>query len=249
MTVVNTLGAATFRDEEFPADPYPGARPAHSYLHLDGTGWRLTPDASLPSGWRVGAGCLDEFLTGAGAEPLSARWPVLAYGSNVCPSKITWLRSELGLRGPVVVLSATCTGLSAVWASGVRARDGQRPAVLVSSPGVVEHHAVWLATAEQRRVLDECEGRGERYRLVRLHGPERVELDTGPAAGVLAYGALGEIRRPLLVDGQFVPCSALAQQEARDLTGTPAASDGLTCTEIVGEPAPPAAPLDGEVPR
>ena len=167
---------------------------------------------------------------------------MLAYGSNACPSKITWLREELGLDGPVVVLTARCTGLSAVWASGVRARDGQRPAVLVSAPGVVEHHAVWLATAAQRRVLDACEGRGERYRLVRLHGAERVELETGRAADVLAYGALGEIRRPLLVDGRLVPCSALGQQEARDLTGAPAESDGLTCTEITGEPSPPAAP-------
>lgn len=241
MTVVNALGPATFRDAEFPADPYPGARPGHSYLHLDGFGWHLSPDRTLPSGWRVGAGCLDEFLTGAGAEPLSGRWPVLAYGSNVCPSKITWLREELGLAGPVVVLSAMCTGLSAVWASGVRARDGQRPAVLVSAPGVVEHHAVWLATAEQRRVLDECEGRGERYRLVRLHGNERVELETGRTGQVLAYGALGEIRRPLLVDGRVVPCSALGQREARDLTGTAATSDGLTCTEITGEPGPPPA--------
>ncbi|MEB3372218.1 gamma-glutamylcyclotransferase [Saccharopolyspora mangrovi] len=241
MTVVNALGPATFRDAEFPADPYPGARPGHSYLHLDGQGWRLWPDVSSPSGWRVGSGCLDALLTGLGAEPLAARWPVLAYGSNVCPSKITWLREELGLGGPVVVLSATCTGLSAVWASGVRARDGQRPAVLVSAPGVVEHHAVWLATAEQRRVLDACEGRGERYRLVRLHGPERVELETGRTAHVLAYGALGEIRRPLLVDGRWVPCNTLGQHEARELTGIPATSDGLTCTEIVGEPGPPPA--------
>ncbi|RRO20340.1 hypothetical protein EIL87_00055 [Saccharopolyspora rhizosphaerae] len=241
MTVVNSRGPATFRDAEFPADPYPGARPDHSFLHQDEQGWRLTPDTTSPSGWRVGSACLDEHLTGVGAEPVSARWPVLAYGSNACPSKITWLREQLGLTGPVVTLTATCTGLSAVWASGVRARDGQRPAVLVSSPGVVERHAVWLATAEQRRVLDECEGRGERYRLVRLHGDERVELENGRAAPVLAYAALGEIRRPLLVDGRFVPCSALGQHGARELTGVPADSDGLECTEITGEPGPPPA--------
>ena len=240
--MVSTWGEATFRDAEFPADPYPGARPGHSFLHRDGAGWRVSPDAAAPSGWRAGAADLDDVLAEAGAEPLSARWPVLAYGSNACPSKITWLREELGLDGPAVLLTARCTGLSAVWASGVRARDGQRPAVLVSAPGVVEHHAVWLATAAQRRVLDACEGRGERYRLVRLHGAERVELETGRAADVLAYGALGEIRRPLLVDGRLVPCSALGQQEARDLIGEPAESDGLTCTEITGEPSPPAAP-------
>ncbi|WP_406691275.1 gamma-glutamylcyclotransferase [Saccharopolyspora sp. ID03-671] len=232
---MNALGPATFRDADFPADPYPGARPDHSFLQVDGQGWRLSPDASQPSGWRVGPGCLDDVLD----EPLAARWPVLAYGSNACPSKITWLREELGLDGPVVVLRARCTGLSAVWASGVRARDGQRPAVLVGAPGVVEHHAVWLATAEQRRVLDVCEGRGERYRLVRLRGPERVELETGPVSDVLAYGALGAIRRPLLVDGRYVPCADLGQERARELTGSLAASDGLTCVEVTGEPGPP----------
>ncbi|MBQ0924246.1 hypothetical protein [Saccharopolyspora endophytica] len=89
MTVLNTLGAATFRDEEFPADPYPGARPAHSYLHLDGTGWRLTPDASLPSGRRVGTGCLDDFLTGAGGRAPSRRRSSPAADYVSAPQPIT----------------------------------------------------------------------------------------------------------------------------------------------------------------
>jgi hypothetical protein len=227
---------ADFADADYPADPYPGARPEHSFVELGGSGYRVHP-AATASGWRVGVECLDDWLSAHGAEPLSRRVPVLAYGSNACPGEIPWLREELGLTGPAVVLAARCTGVSAVWACGVRARDGQRPAVLVSAPGVVEDHAVWLVTPEQRRALDECEGRDIRYRLVRLHGPERIELENGGLArDVLAYAAKGEIRRPLLVDGAFVACSDLDQSGARELVGDPATSDGLTYTEIRGEP-------------
>jgi hypothetical protein len=109
--------------------------------------------------------------------------------------------------------------------------------VLVAAPEVVEQHAVWLVTPEQRQVLDVCEGRDVRYRLVRLHGPERVELDDGNrATGVLAYAAKGEIRRPLLVNGAPVRCAELDQAGAQDLVGEPAPGDGLDCTEVTGEP-------------
>lgn len=227
---------ASFTDTDFPADPYPGARPGCSFVELGGSGWRLSP-AATASGWRVGAECLDDWLAAQHAEPLSQRLPVLAYGSNACPGKITWLRAELGLTGPAVVLAARCTGLSAVWAAGVRARDGQRPAVLVAAPEVVEQHAIWLVTPEQRRVLDACEGRDVRYRLVRLHGPERIELEDGSrATDVLAYAAKGEIRRPLLVDGATVRCAELDQTGARHLVGEPGTGDGLDCTEVTGEP-------------
>ncbi|MFD0490074.1 hypothetical protein ACFQ0O_26980 [Saccharopolyspora spinosporotrichia] len=43
---------------------------------------------------------------------------MLAYGSNVNPSKISWLRDRLGLRGPVVVIGARCHGIVAVWSAG-----------------------------------------------------------------------------------------------------------------------------------
>ena len=99
---------------------------------------------------------------------MAARVPVLAFGSNRCPGKLTWLREHLGLAGPVVVLRARVEGLAAVWAAGLRARDGARPATLALVPGAVETHAVWMATPDQVAVLDRCEGRGERYDLVRL---------------------------------------------------------------------------------
>ena len=154
--------AGVWPDVDHPADPYPGAVPPVSYVHADGIARGIAGGAvdGLP---------LDAWLRAQDAAPLAGRLPVLAYGSNRSPSKITWLRRELGLGAdPVVVLRARTTGVAAVWAAGLRARDGARPAVLAAAPGVVEDHAVWLATPDQIAVLDRCEGRDDRFRLARL---------------------------------------------------------------------------------
>lgn len=228
-----------FTDEDFPADPYPGARPETSFVHIGGRGYAL-PD-ELDIGGRV---------------------PVLAYGSNACPSKVTWLRENLGLPGEVIVLRARCHGIAAVWAAGFRARDGQRTATLTAMPGVRETHAVWLATPGQLAVLDLCEGRGKRYHLARLSGA--VVLDTAPfvtraraataetglgkrfgrgpwppASGrsgpldgsapqdVFAYVGANQARMPLLVDGRPVRLAELPQADAVGLAGVAAPSHGL----------------------
>lgn len=195
-----------FTDEDFPADPYPGARPDRSFLHRDGRGYEL-PDPLAVDG----------------------HVPVLAYGSNACPSKITWLRENLGLPGEVLVLRARCTGIAAVWAAGRRLRDGQRPATLTAMPGVVETHAVWLTTPEQLAVLDVCEGRGERYHLARLGSSQRaVTVDGGlDLTEVFAYVGAGPARMPLLVDGRPVRVEELPQSGAQALKGAPASSHGL----------------------
>jgi hypothetical protein len=180
-----------FLDADFPADPYPGGSPACSFVHLDGVGHRLAPDPTGYARWRVADSDstnpvdLDDWLAAHRAPPLAARVPVLSYGSNRCPSKITWLREQLGLTGPVVVLDVVTEDVAAVWAAGLRARDGQRPAVLTAAPGVTERHAVWLATRDQVAVLDRCEGRGTRYRLARLRSG-RVRSEDG---ALLARGA------------------------------------------------------------
>src|SRR5437763_8137735 len=107
-----------FFDVEYPETPYPGARPDCSFVHLDGVGYPVRPDIIEPSGWRVvtdeaeGEG-LDGWLRRRGAAPLEQRFPVLAYGSNACPEKIGWLRANLGLSGPAVVLRARCAGMAA----------------------------------------------------------------------------------------------------------------------------------------
>ncbi|MEC3979604.1 gamma-glutamylcyclotransferase [Amycolatopsis sp. H20-H5] len=186
-------------------------RPECSYVHFEKAGHPLE---EAPEGWRE-------------------RQAVLAYGSNACPSKITWLREELGLAEPVVVARVRCTGLAAVWAAGLRYRDNQRPATLAAMPDVVEYHAVWFATPEQLAVLDVCEGRGGRYHLARLHNTEIALDDDGMRVDdVLAYVAAADIRLPLLVDGQMVRVADVAQAEAAALDGVPAPSHGLDCTHL-----------------
>lgn len=221
-------------DGEFPADPYPGAAPACSYVHVEETARALTPGP-----WRVGDTPLDDWLDAHDAPPAAARVPVLAYGSNRCPSKISWLRRELGLGAdPVVVLRARTVGVAAVWAAGLRARDGQRPAVLAAAAGVEEEHAVWLATPAQVAVLDRCEGRGERYRLARLRTGEVRTEDGALLDAPWCYLGHGQIRRPLLVDGSMVRCADLPQAAARDLVGEPAPDDGLDAPTVTGAPHP-----------
>jgi len=226
------------QDAEFPADPYPGAVPQCSFVHARAVSHRLDPDPAARSGWRVGRTDLDAWLAGRGAPPVAARVPVLAYGSNRCPSKITWLRGELGLTGPVVVLRACTTGVSAVWAHGLRARDGQRPAVLAAAGRQhVEEHCVWLATPDQITVLDRCEGRGERHRLARLHTGTVTVEDGTAIEGAWCYVGHGSARRPLCVEGRPVRCRDLAQLDARTLVGEPGL-DGLTAPTVHGAPHP-----------
>lgn len=152
-----------FTDAEYPADPYPGRRAPTSFVHVDGVGYPLTPARGehLVHGTGGTDGVpLDDWLAAHGAPPLAGRTPVLAYGSNACPSKLTWLREHLGLTGPVVALLAWCTGYSAVWTTGVRARDNQRTVTLIpvsDVPEVVEQHVVLLVTEDQLKVLDVCE--------------------------------------------------------------------------------------------
>ena len=221
-------------DADFPADPYPGAVPPFSFVHLDGHSRPLTFDDR----WTVDGTELDRWLATHDAAPPAARIPLLSYGSNRNPSKITWLRDALGLAGPVVVLRARTEGLAAVWASGFRARDGQRTSVLGAAPGASEEHAVWLATPDQVAVLDRCEGRGDRYRLARL-GTGAVH--TGDGLRIEApwcYLGRSAIRRPLLVAGRPVRCAELGQAAALTLDGVPAPDDGLAAVTVEGAPHP-----------
>ena len=240
---VPVASAGVWPDVDHPAEPYPGAVPPVSYVHADGIARGIAGGAvdGLP---------LDAWLRAQGAAPLAGRLPVLAYGSNRSPSKITWLRRELGLGAdPVVVLRARTTGVAAVWAAGLRARDGARPAVLAAAPGVVEDHAVWLATGDQIAVLDRCEGRDDRFRLARLrtgsvvvdgaafaaHGARDTEVRVERPWVYLGHS---EIRRPLLVDGAPVRCADVSQEVAMTLVGEPAESDGLDADPVIGAPQP-----------
>lgn len=223
-------------DADFPADPYPGAVPPISFVHVAGTSYPLT---HRRAGWSVDGVPLDSWLRGRGAARLTARLPVLTYGSNRCPSKITWLRSALGMGpDPVVVLRARTRGVAAVWAAGLRQRDGSRPAVLVAAPDAVEEHAVWLATPEQIAVLDRCEGRGVRFRLARLRTGEVRTEDGTRIDAPWCYLGQAAARRPLLVDGAPVRCTDVPQDAALVLDGTAGPGDGLDADTVVGSPHP-----------
>jgi hypothetical protein len=242
--------SSPFLCSDYSRGPYPGTRPGVSFVEFDGAAWVVHPSADSRSGWLVTSGSvssadLDVWLSARMAPPLAGRLPMLAYGSNASPGKIEWLR-EQGLTGPSIVVEADVENVTAVWSGGVRARDGQRPAVLTAAQGVTERHAVWFVTPEQRRVFDQIEGRGERYRLVWLHAPVRL-ADGERLNWVLAYIARPEVmghevpihlnRSPLLVDGETVRVSAVPQALARQLTGELAKSDGLDVVEVKAEPA------------
>jgi gamma-glutamylcyclotransferase (GGCT)/AIG2-like uncharacterized protein YtfP len=213
-------------DADFPADPYPGAVPPGSFAHLDEVAHPVRPGREL-----------DAWLAARGAPPAEARVPVLAYGSNRCPSKITWLRRQLGLGpDPVVVLRATTTGVAAVWAAGLRLRDGQRPAVLAAAPDLVEEHAIWLATPEQVAVLDRCEGRDDRFRLARLHTGEVRTEDGARIEDPWVYLGHAPTRHPLLIDGHPVRCADVPQEAARDLLGD--RPDGIDAAAARIRPSP-----------
>ena len=214
-------------------------------MHLDAASHRLAPDPGAAGGRRVAGTAIDAWLAAHDAPPLAGRVPVLAFGSNRCPSKITWLRRELGLTGPVVVLRVAVSGVAAVWAAGRRARDGARPATLTPVADdepreEPEVHGLWLATPEQVRVLDVCEGRGERYALAWVHAARVVSLDDGARLDpVLAYWPAAQTRAPLLVDGAPVRCRDTTQERARALVGEPGAVAGDAARVVpAGAPDP-----------
>lgn len=227
-----------FTDADYPADPYPGCRPDASFVHVDGVGHRLVPvprqrvgglAPHAPSGYAVAqpGQDLDRWLVERDAPPLASRTSLLAYGSNACPEKLTWLREHLGLTGPVVALRARCTGLAAVWAAGVRARDRQRPVTLAAVPDAVEDHAVLLVTPDQLRVFDRCEGEGERYSRTVLP-PGTVSVDGCWAAQeVHAYVGARWDRMPLVVAGRMLRAGEVSRDDPLLTRGVAASGHGL----------------------
>ena len=136
------------------------------------------------------------------------------------------------------MLRARTDGLAAVWASGFRARDGQRTSVLGAAPGASEQHAVWLATPEQVAVLDRCEGAATAtgwpgWVPVSVHTDDGLRIEAP-----WCYLGLSAIRRPLLVGRAPVRCADLGQAAAFDLDGVPAPDDGLSAITVHGAPNP-----------
>jgi hypothetical protein len=178
------------------AAPYPGERPAHGFVQDDRrvVELRRGPDGLwhlVPSGLELG-----RWLAGGDHVPLASRVPLLCYGSNACPSKLHDLRGSRGLTGPVVMTPCSVSGLAAAWCAGERTADRAVPATLVAAGGV-EEHFLWWVGPEQWSALDRCEGRGERYDLVRLPAG-RVRDDQGrPVPDVHAYVGVAPARQPM----------------------------------------------------
>jgi hypothetical protein len=180
--------------------PYPGTRPSHAYVQADGRVLELVRRSDRRWGLAHCGGTLDGWLTARGDAALRNRLPLLCYGSNACPSKLQSLRERHGLTGPVVMTPCTVSGLGAAWCAGERLVDRSVPATLVAARGSEEHFLWWVAP-EQWPALDRCEGRGERYDLVRVP-PRHVRDDLGlEVPDVRAYVGLARQRRPLLDAG------------------------------------------------
>jgi hypothetical protein len=183
----------------YPALPYPGRRPSHAFVQVGRVVLELV---SAGDAWSVRDGDespdLDRWLTAHGAVAMSARSPLLCYGSNACPSKLHDLRSRCGLDGPVVMTPCTVTGLAAAWCAGRRVVDRSVPATLAPAAGS-EKHALWWVAPDQWAALDRCEGRsgqpGDRYALGAL--PPGAVVGPGVRQPVQAYVGVAAGRRPL----------------------------------------------------
>ncbi len=94
-----------------------------------------------------------------------------------------------------------------------------------------------MLTPEQVTVLDECEGRGERYRLARVSSGRVTLTDSGAVMErVLSYVGLSVARKPLLVNGSPVRCVDVPQAAAVGMVGEPARGDGLEVDVVAGAP-------------
>jgi gamma-glutamylcyclotransferase (GGCT)/AIG2-like uncharacterized protein YtfP len=247
MTVTTTNADLGTPAADFAAHPYPGARPDYSFVQINGRVHAVEPDEAAPSGWRMRAdgSDLDAWLTGCGEVAMTGRIPVLAYGSNACPSKLVDLASRrTPFSGAAVVLRCETRGLAAAWCAGTRA-DRAVPATLVASEGT-ENHAVMFCTEQQMPALDLCEGRPRVYALVRLGHGQVVLEDGSHVRRCLAYVGAGH-NRVALADGEDRPllvASASQAEAAHALTSgavrwSQGVSAGLDAEEVrTGHPRP-----------
>ena len=142
--------------------PVSGAVPPVSYVHADGIAPRHRgPGGSTGSRWTPGCARRAPRRSPGGCR-CSPTAPTARRQDHLAAARAgAGRRPGGGAAGPHRRCRGGVGGRAA-------ARDGARPAVLAAAPGVVEDHAVWLATPDQIAVLDRCEGRDDRFRLARL---------------------------------------------------------------------------------
>lgn len=150
---------------EYPATPYPGARPRCSWVYDRGG---VVPLEHAGGRWRLAATGedLDEWLDDRGAAPMAERVAVVSHGSNACPAAIA--ESALDGTGPLVTLRARLGGLAAAWCAHPTGR-GVLPSTLVEAEGDEAGFVTLFDRADQIDAVNAKEHRGRGpYDLVRL---------------------------------------------------------------------------------
>ncbi len=194
--------------------PYPGERPATSWVGCDNV---VEPLWTRAAGtWTTEHGqSLDDYLSDLGAAPMSARVPVLAYGSLASPLKCAANVAGLPTAADRVVVMMRCLvpDVAAVWSGARRLNRGDVPATVCSEPGRIEAHALQWLTLDQLHAVDYVEGAAldpPVYRRCVLPVEVLVE-DLRRVVGVLVYVGSREGYTPFLRDGEPVRISDVDQ--------------------------------------
>ncbi len=233
LEIGRSLGPRAFDEEQFQhALGYPWPRPATSYLLDDGA---ITD---------VSAGEAADVVT----REASGRFPLLAFGSNGAPERLTLKLAHLPPEQRRLLVIAGDLHDFDVGVSAMPTTYGSMAATIVPSPGTVVRASILWATAEQVTTLTWTEFS---YALGRLD-PVRFEPDGDAMAtvpGVLAYasrwGAL-RIAGEVVAQGGIVArdrtLPALSQEQlldsvARELLGSQAGARELYAALMSDFPA------------
>ena len=233
------------------AKSYPFARPAHSYLFVDGEALPLLSlDDALEDAWvEVGGAALSagEALRRrriGRVPPMARRTPVLAYGANAAPER---LRLKFASCAPAVfpVLRAALHDFDIVHAAHLSSY-GAVPATIERSPGTICQIAVTCLDAGQLARMHETELRRRTYRFGRLAGirlrPALVPALDAVGGYVGGYGHIAPDGEPVALAA--VPATgrrfrALSQAEMQEaihaMLGAPAPLDAFIYEAIADE--------------
>lgn len=204
--------------EAYPGTPLPGSCVLTSAdtwgLQLDYIGEAPDPVWPARAPWRVerDGRDVDELLADLGAEPMAARVPVLAIGSNASAAQLRRKFARLD-HWAVPVTLADVTGLGVAYSAHV-SRPGYVPwaPYATGDTRAALYRITWL-TASEVDVLDATE---PNYRPMTLSSDHRVWLESGQdLGGVKVYaGRWGVVAD---VDGSVIPAGG--QREALTLLG------------------------------
>jgi hypothetical protein len=199
--------------EKFPFTPetYPGRRPRFSFLFTSRGIYRC----SLRS--------LAQLLEARRLPPIHERYPVLAYGSNACPSQLLRKCRQESRLTHVPVLFGRLIGAHAVYANRCT-QSGYIPATVARKAGASPS---WLTllTGEQVVAMDHTEGRPASYVLA---GVPRLRFTIGQTQISPLYSYVDVCAGVMVVRGRPVSLRSVGQRRARSIVqpttrGTPEA--------------------------